>query len=218
MRNYLIDYENVRETGLEKIHAVVKDEDTVYLIYTANAGKIELDALANIRGSLKIIKVQRGKESLDMHLVSLLGFLLHRDGMDGEYYIVSNDTDYDSVIDFWRNTVGYQVSRVKATRGEPMETEEEHKETPVPVQESVSVQESAKSSVKPVSPNTVLNAKLMAKLGQSGLDSNKKGEVCSLVIKLSHEKNPKQMVYRSLIKKFGQKIGLDIYNLIKSEI
>ncbi len=105
---YLIDYENVREHGLKNI--TYKKDDMIYLFYTENAAKIELDALSEIEAAMKFIKVAAGKQSLDMHLISYLGYLICEKGNNTEFVIVSNDTGYDGVLRFWQGK-GYKTSR-----------------------------------------------------------------------------------------------------------
>lgn len=105
---YLIDYENVREHGLKNIR--YKKDDMIYLFYTANAAKIELDALSEIEAAMKFIKVAAGKQSLDMHLISYLGYLICEHEGRAEFVIVSNDAGYDGVLRFWQ-AKGYKCSR-----------------------------------------------------------------------------------------------------------
>ena len=105
---YLIDYENVREHGLKNIR--YKKDDMIYLFYTANAAKIELDALSEIEAAMKFIKVAAGKQSLDMHLISYLGYLICEHEGNAEFVIVSNDAGYDGVLRFWQ-AKGYKCSR-----------------------------------------------------------------------------------------------------------
>ena len=112
--HYLIDYENVREAGVNYCHRAVEG-DAVYLIYTSNASKIGLDALAGMRAEVKVIKVAAGKQSLDMHLISLLGYLVHKHGTEDRYIVVSKDTGYDSVLRYW-TAEGYKTERITGTR------------------------------------------------------------------------------------------------------
>jgi len=97
---YLIDYENVHETGF----AAVTGGSDVYVFYTPNVPKTSLDVFDGIDVNFHFVKAAAGKQSLDMHLVSYLGYLIAmKKGEPGqEYVIVSNDTDFDNVINFWR--------------------------------------------------------------------------------------------------------------------
>lgn len=97
---YLVDYENVREGGLrgaEKLGV----EDSILLFYTKNANKISLDSLRDIRASIRILKAPAGKQSLDMHIASMLGYLVGKTEERGNYIIVSKDNDFDTIITSW---------------------------------------------------------------------------------------------------------------------
>ena len=106
---YLVDLENV---GLEGIH--VKDrlpeEDIIHIFSTVNGPKMDITTLARLdRNALAFHEVPPGKQSLDMHLVSYLGFLIQGD-QHSRFIIVSKDRDYDDVLSFW-NAKGISVSR-----------------------------------------------------------------------------------------------------------
>lgn len=60
---------------------------------------------------MEFIKVVKGNQSLDMCLSSYIGFLI-TNIPDEEYYIMSNDCDYDTVINFWRNR-GAKINKVQ---------------------------------------------------------------------------------------------------------
>lgn len=101
--SYLIDFENVHDGGLSGIHSL-NEEDCVYILYTENANKLILDYLLDIRVPFVVKKVANGKQSLDMHLVSFLGYLIGCEPDEGrQYAIVSHDTDFDNVCQFWCN-------------------------------------------------------------------------------------------------------------------
>ncbi|MBQ8162316.1 MAG: hypothetical protein IJ083_16435 [Clostridia bacterium] len=124
--HYLIDFENVHEDGLHGISRL-KPEDAVYLFYTINANRISLDVFANgIPSKLEVIRIVAGKQSLDMHLNSFLGYLigksirektttnagipinpdLARANDEDKFVIVSRDLDYSDTIHFWNRRLG----------------------------------------------------------------------------------------------------------------
>ncbi len=109
--HYLMDLENVQSEGFKGCEEL-NSEDIIHIFYTENSKKVDLDIVANHGNAhLETIKVAAGKQSLDMHLVSYLGYLI---GMDkeklDEYVVISKDTDFDNVINFW-NQAGIKVSR-----------------------------------------------------------------------------------------------------------
>lgn len=108
----MVDFENVHNKGLENIDNLTKT-DHVHIFYTANAPSISLDILAKVKGpDIVIHKVPVRKQSLDMHLVSYLGYLLGiKENKICSYVIVSNDKDYDNIIAFWREHGIKSISR-----------------------------------------------------------------------------------------------------------
>ena len=98
---YLVDYENVHEPGLNGI-LDLPEGDTVCIIFTEYASRINMDCLCGYRVPLSFIKVEGGDQSLDMHLVSLLGFMIgHENTPDESYVIVSRDAHYVNVASYW---------------------------------------------------------------------------------------------------------------------
>lgn len=111
--SYLIDFENVHDGGLAGIENL-NEEDCVYLFFTDNANKLSLDYLADIRVPLVVKKVASGKQSLDMHLVSFLGYLIGCEPPEGrQYAIISHDSDFDGICQFWCSQYGdaYKITR-----------------------------------------------------------------------------------------------------------
>ncbi len=110
---YLIDYENVNEAGLEGCDKLTAD-DHVVLFYTDKANKISVDKFSMLRNAdLVAHKAPVRKQSVDMHLVSYLGYLIGTNSPEAElnYVIVSKDTDYDNIISFWADNYHIKASR-----------------------------------------------------------------------------------------------------------
>lgn len=98
---YLVDFENVHDKGLKNISTLTKT-DHVHIFYTENAKNINLDIFRAKEPDIVVHKVPVRKQSLDMHLVSYLGYLLgNNEGKTCSYVIVSKDKDYDNIIAFW---------------------------------------------------------------------------------------------------------------------
>lgn len=113
---YLIDYENVHEDGLLGSENM-NSHDHVHLFYTENASKISIEKFANFHSiDFSIHRIPVGKQSLDMHLVSYLGYPIGKNessNLKCKYIIVSNDTDYDNIIHFWKEASNYKITRQK---------------------------------------------------------------------------------------------------------
>ncbi len=60
---------------------------------------------------LKMIEIPAGKQSADMHIGSYLGYLAGKSKCN--IAIISNDTDFDNVIKFWKKELSISVSRKK---------------------------------------------------------------------------------------------------------
>lgn len=108
-KTYLIDYENIKNF---KELITNNSESKQFLFYTDNCPNINIDVVSKFR-NMDFIKAIKGNQSLDMCLSSYAGFLISKFPTD-EYFIVSNDCDYDTIINFWRHR-GIQISRTIKT-------------------------------------------------------------------------------------------------------
>ena len=117
---YLIDFENVHNEGIANIKSMTKT-DHMHIFSTQNSTNINKDVFW-INGDIKSHLVPAKKQSLDMHLVSYLGYLLGIHGKDCCYVIISKDKDYDNIVKFWKEE-GYQnISRKEKLPGnEPVQ-------------------------------------------------------------------------------------------------
>ena len=98
---YLIDFENVHEDGFSALGRL-GEKDAVYCFFTKNVAKISMSALAGIRsGQLHFVEAETGKQSLDLVLVSYLGYLIGTKPEEKGYEIVSNDNGFLKSADFW---------------------------------------------------------------------------------------------------------------------
>ncbi|MBD5476226.1 MAG: hypothetical protein HDR17_09665 [Lachnospiraceae bacterium] len=100
---YLVDFENVHEDGLSGSEQL-GNLDHIYLFLTKNAPKLNVEKLASNSITVSIHKVPSGNQSLDMHLVSYLGYLIGKNiNKCCKYVIISKDTDYDNIISFYKH-------------------------------------------------------------------------------------------------------------------
>ena len=77
--------------------------------------------------------------------------------------------------------------------------------------------EAEKPKQSPQQPNekTVLNVKVQQALSKAKMDTQIISQTASLIAKTFGDPKIKQVVYRTLIKRHGQKQGLEVYNLVK---
>ena len=117
---YLIDFENVHEEGFSALGRL-GEKDAVYCFFTRNVAKISMSALAGMRsGQLHFIEAESGKQSLDLALVSFLGYLIGTRPQELYYDIVSNDNGFAKVSEFWnRRGNGLRVRIRKTTDMKP---------------------------------------------------------------------------------------------------
>lgn len=105
MNYYFIDYENVHAdgfTGVEKLG----ENDVICVMYTEQSKAFSLELVEKItrqRARLESYKAGTGaKNSLDFQLASYLGYVIAKnEGADDCFYIVSRDTGFNHLVDFW---------------------------------------------------------------------------------------------------------------------
>lgn len=199
MSYYLVDYENVGGDGFEGAGGLSTD-DEVLIFYTSNAKKIDLDILMICnKAKVTAIRVPVGKQSTDMHIGTYLGSLIGTcGGSSNEYIILSKDTDYDGIIQFWVD------KNIKVYRREYISDDENRNRN---VKKSV-----AKDK------HVGKNCEIQQALSKEGYSGDVINYVASLSVKNHDIKNGKQQTYRAIIAKYGQVKGLKIYTVIKKMI
>jgi hypothetical protein len=132
MKHYFIDYENVHEGGLNGIDKI-EPCSNVSILYSENCKAISLDIVEKATKNMIRIgayKTVTGKNALDFQLSSLLGYVIGATGRDGdEFFIVSKDTGFDAVVDFWRQHE-VQMSRICSLDGKIIAEPVKSPETP----------------------------------------------------------------------------------------
>ncbi|MBQ6216755.1 MAG: hypothetical protein IJK53_05160 [Erysipelotrichaceae bacterium] len=123
----LIDSENVGSTWTSLLS---KDERfELYICVTENAKSLNFTLLKQLtdehRYKINIIECKPGKNSLDFYLSSYLGYLIGKN-KHSSYTVVSQDTGYDSVIEYWCNE-GYDVKRINTKPETPKKTKASRK-------------------------------------------------------------------------------------------
>lgn len=108
MNYFLVDYENVNVAGLNGLSNLTEN-DFIIIFYSENAETLTFGMHRRINESKAKISFQKvsvkEKNALDFQLCSYLGFLI-RDTFSEEnlnnYFVVSNDKSYLSLIDYWK--------------------------------------------------------------------------------------------------------------------
>ncbi len=100
---FLIDYENVGNAGMKGCH-YLNASDHIIIFYSETRKNIErrfLDDITNSRCTFEICKLYKnGKNALDFYMTSKLGELFGA-GFEETAVIVSHDTGFQAVRDYW---------------------------------------------------------------------------------------------------------------------
>ena len=243
---YLIDYENVGSEGFKGC-GKLRETDIIHLFYTDNSRKIDLDII-NDHGESKLIthKVPTGNQSADMHLGSYLGYLIGKECADQDeeckIVVISKDTGFDHIIEFWKAEKNVKISRNEKISGKQVQarkqtgkekdrqaTEQTDQKTEKQLDEKPekqSVKQSENQNTKKPKQKIIdmkagtkkLQQELVLVLDKAGMPKEVVNYVSTTVEKNAEDKNRKQQIYRSIISKYGQTKGLNIYNHIKKKI
>lgn len=128
----LVDYENVQNKFLNYIDDDEKVD--ILIFFTVNNEKMDLvkveQLLRSRRKRYYFTKVScGGKNALDFQLASYLGYLIAKN-RNREYIILSKDTGYAHVVDFWKKA-GVNVKRrpcIEVAVSAQSKEEKEHQE------------------------------------------------------------------------------------------
>lgn len=108
MAYYLIDFENVKNRGMEGVE-LLTEEDTVCIFYSDNADSMTFDLhrkLNETKANIIYHKVAVGtKNALDFQLATYLGYLIceqQREGIHPNYFIVTKDNGFTSLMVYWK--------------------------------------------------------------------------------------------------------------------
>lgn len=168
MAYFLIDFENVKSdgmTGITKLSA----EDKVCIFYSEKADSLSFGMHKQLNETLAEVtyrKVEVGtRNALDFQLATCLGFLVANTLAEGRsnecFYVVSKDTGYVSLENYWKKnqkakSAGIEVKRVtsiaaavKLRKAESVEAAEPSVQ-PEKVQVSTEVAEKQEDAVKEI--------------------------------------------------------------------
>lgn len=191
---YLIDYENVGSNGLLGCEKLNKTSH-VHIFYTNNSKKIDLDIFYK-HGDAKIVihKVPSGKQSLDLHISSFIGYILGSNiKKNFDCVIISKDTDYDNIIDFW-----FREKKIKITRMKNISKQER-------LSDDISNYDKIYKNIKNY-------------LKQNDILKEDIDNILSICKSFANSENKKQDIYKNIIYKYGRIKGVDIYRAIKNLI
>lgn len=193
--------------------------DHILIFFTQNAKNINMSDISD-HGSadLDMIEVPAGKQSADMHIGSYLGYLAGKNGKNCSVVIVSKDTDFDKVINFWKQKTGIAASRTEQIKKKNVQKQKQTKQpTQKDKQTKQTTQKQNKQPASGTSKTTVkesgkkkteLNREVIQKLRSEGYDAPVANKIAQIVVSmygkekmLSNVKNAlkKQYTYYSVL-------------------
>lgn len=203
MAIYLIDYENTGVKGLYGIEKLQED-DLIVVFYGPKTGAVPFDDHVRISSAVshvEYIKTSKtAKNYLDFQLTTYLGYLVAHTGIK-EYCVVSKDSGYDSVVDFWK-TRGLSVERREA-----ISTEKPARQTGRRTPKQAAV-ENENESIKSVPEN--IRKKIRHTLKAENLQGGAYKKIYSCMLQATD----KQTLNTALVRVFTQEDGNRYYKQI----
>lgn len=211
---YLIDFENVHNEGLENIDSLSQTEH-VHIFSTENAINIRMDYVfskVDIEGHI----VPARKQSLDMHLVSYLGYLLSVHGKQCAYVIVSKDTDYDNIIKFWKEEGYPNISRKKKIPGPSVKQKKTVKNVAATTVQTTNSRISAGMAYKfSGDDRSELNLFMQHGLADMGYSGNDANRICKYVVAHCNDERMLSGIHNDLKEEYEDDY-LKIYEDVKT--
>lgn len=205
---YLIDFENVNEDGLSISEKLTK-HDHIHLFYTKNTPKIDIKILNNLNSAnLSTHKIPAGKQSLDMHLVSYLGYLIGSHKSNNDYVIISKDSDYNNIISFWKKQNNTKITRHKKIS----DYQKDNKNTNT-IANNTNSQKDKETKTKKSDIKCQLNTEIQRAIINADFPRDTSNNVASIVVKYYEEDKALNTIHNEL-KKFYPDY-LKIYKIIK---
>ena len=208
--HYLIDYENVREKGLEGVFWLSPEDSIVYVFYTKNANTVKMDLFMasfekKIEVPLKAYYIQAGKQSLDM---------------ESRYLIISKDSDFMNTISFWQGIFGNgrveQYPSIEAALYLINEANMAEANSGEAESEDVGPEETKKTRNRVLSNvGGLLNNAIQTALSKNRVDGNKIAAIASMVVAFCREENHKEIIMECLVKKYGSKEATQLFTIIE---
>jgi len=219
MRCFYVDYENVKNKGLNGI-SELENNDQVFILYSENANTMTMDTVKKItksKAKIDYIDIKcLGPNALDFQLCVLMGAKIGKfRGTNLELYIVSEDHGYDSVQngvtqllskELKKRKIKLSIDRVKAISTVKNQEIEKIK------QQKILEEKREKSREK----RTKFSSLISAKMNNSSKYSSNLDEVLDILTELPSLVSCE--FHNQCVKKFGNSNGKEIYQLLKKEI
>lgn len=199
---YLIDFENVHNGGLGNIDSL-SQTDHVHIFSTENANTVRMDYVFSKEVDIDGDIVPARKQSVDMHLVSYLGYLLAKHGKQCAYVIVSKDKDYDNIIKFWKKKGYSNISRKQEIPGTSVKQKETVQTSAAATTQTVNSKISAGMAYDfSGDDRSALNSFLQRGLAAMGYARNDANRICKYVIAHCNDEEKLSGIHNDLQKGF----------------
>ena len=210
---YLVDYENVHNDGVTDIQKL-SASDRVVIFYGDSIKSIPFETHVEMMASKAAIEyIEKHKEAknyLDFQLATYLGFLIGK-GEKGPVYIISQDTGFDSIVDFWRGR------NIEAFRQPSIASPSTPKDVSLKKGTSTKKKKKKSDHVPKESKKETKEVKETKEIVEKKKPEKKKlpaGKYTS-IYKAVEESENKLALNNALVKTFDTSIGSKIYNHIK---
>ena len=211
---YLIDFENVHEEGLSGSNKL-GTHDHIHIFSTKNAPSISFEKLAPLNSTNHFTHViPAGSQSLDMHLVAYLGYLIGSNNNNCRYVIVSKDNDYDNIISFFKEELKKTHPHISIKKQNKIDSVSSKSSTQKTVESKSS--NSTSHSRKPnitSKQKTKLNTEIQRSISNAGYAQKTISKVASIVVKHYGEDKFASSVHTELSQTYSD--YSDIYKIIK---
>ncbi|MCD7882431.1 MAG: PIN domain-containing protein [Lachnospiraceae bacterium] len=210
--HFLIDYENVREAGLEGLEHLY-DTDAITIFYSAACEKISkrsMDFILQSGCHFQAVRLKRtGKNALDFYIVSMIGALFGT-GFAGKVVVVSKDKGYTAMKDYWMEQ-GIQSERIllKATVKDGILASNENSIRRRMISAGASQLSIGKEYAKYQE-----RERLKKKIETLFAGTEYEDEVAKIFELTEAEKKPRDL-YLGSLKRFGRTDGTKIYRFLK---
>lgn len=200
---FLVDTENIGPWN--DFLGDAKKSDKVILFYSPATPAVPvgvLDALSQQGVKLEFVACAAGHNAMDFQLSTMLGALIATQAAP-EYVIISADTGYDPIINFWKNR-GITISRVPQTESMTQKLVQQAEASKDGHHPDDELKKTYKQYLYDVG---IKDPSLQTKL----TDILYNGMSQSAAIR-------KNCIYKALLKLFGQTKGINIYHQIQPVI
>ncbi|MBU5478441.1 hypothetical protein KQI69_04395 [Eubacterium sp. MSJ-13] len=213
---FLVDFENVKEAGLVCSDKLT-EHDHIHIFSTQNNPKINFNILATLnKVDLNIHVVPSGKQSLDMHLASYLGYLIGSNSKTQkkcEYIIISKDTGYDNIILFLKELTKTDITRLPMLNHKKQNNNDTPKIQNSKTSKKAAIKTKQSTSTAKSSLKTKLNAEIQRTISNAGYVNNVSNDVASIVSNCPMDEHFVCNIHNALEQNYNN--YMELYKLIK---